>query len=246
MQAQLPEFEVRLAMRYGEPAIAATLRALQAHGLQRLLVLPLYPQYSASTVASRARRGRAPSWRGWRRRPSCAAINDYHLDDAWLDALAASVQNHWDLHGRGERLLLSFHGLPQRMVAAGDPYARAVRGRRAGAGATAAAGATTQWQLTFQSRFGREPLAAALHRRERWRRWRAQGVRHVDVLCPGFAVDCLETLEEIAVENAAGLPRRRRRALRYIPALNASARPCRRAGGAGAPARLGLAALSER
>ena len=120
LQAQLPEFEVCLAMRYGNPAVAQVLRELQARGLQRLLVLPLYPQYSASTVASAHDAVLAEVSR-WRLLPELRLINDYHLDETWLDALAASVENHWDLHGRGELLLVSFHGLPQRFIRAGDP-----------------------------------------------------------------------------------------------------------------------------
>ncbi len=219
LQAQLPEFDVRLAMRYGEPAVADVLRGLHAGGLQRLLVLPLYPQYSGSTVAS-AHDAVMAELASWRRMPELRLVNDYHLDEGWLDALVASVQTHWDLHGRGDRLLVSFHGLPERFVRAGDPYARQCR-----AGAQALAQrlglADGEWQLSFQSRFGREPwlqpytdqVLTALAR---------QGHGVVDVLCPGFAVDCLETLEEIAVENAETFQHAGGRQLRYIPALNAS------------------------
>ncbi|MEO7251319.1 MAG: ferrochelatase [Arenimonas sp.] len=219
LQAQLPEFEVCLAMRYGNPAVAPVLRELQARGLQRLLVLPLYPQYSASTVASAHDAVLAEVSR-WRLLPELRLINDYHLDETWLDALAASVENHWDLHGRGERLLVSFHGLPQRFISAGDPYAGQCE-----AGAQALARRlrldAEQWQLTYQSRFGREPWLqpatdATLTGLAR------QGVKTVDMICPGFAVDCLETLEENAIDNAALFVRAGGVQLRYIPALNAT------------------------
>ena len=219
LQAQLPEFEVCLAMRYGNPSVGSVLRELQARGLQRLLVLPLYPQYSASTVASAHDAVLAEVSR-WRLLPELRLINDYHLDETWLDALAASVENHWDLHGRGERLLVSFHGLPQRFISAGDPYARQCE-----AGAQALARRlrldAEQWQLTYQSRFGREPwLQPATD--DTLTAMARQGVKTVDMICPGFAVDCLETLEENAIDNAALFVRAGGAELRYIPALNAT------------------------
>jgi ferrochelatase len=157
---------------------------------------------------------------GWRAMPELRLINDYHLDDAWLDALAASVQTHWDLHGRGDRLLISFHGLPQAFVRAGDPYAR-----QCATGAQALARrlrlSDGQWQISYQSRFGREPWLEPYTDRT-LQTLAAEGVRTVDMICPGFAVDCLETLEENAVENANLFKRSGGGELRYIPALNAS------------------------
>lgn len=218
LQVQLPEFEVRVAMRYGNPGVSAVLRELQAGGMQRLLVLPLYPQYSASTVAS-VHDAVLAELAGWRRLPELRLVNDYHLDETWLDALAASVQNHWDLHGRGERLLLSLHGIPQRMVDAGDPYAR-----QCAAGARALAQRlqldASSCLLTYQSRFGREAWLQP-YTSQTLQALARNGVKTVDVLCPGFAVDCLETLEEIAIENAELFREAGGEALRYIPALNA-------------------------
>jgi ferrochelatase len=220
VQVQAPELDVRLAMRYGEPAIGATLREADAAGATRVLVLPLYPQYSASTTASVHDAVNA-ELAGWRRRPALSLLADYHLDAGWLEALASSVREHWQTQGRGERLLLSFHGLPAAQDRAGDPYAQQCR-------ASAAALAQLlglregEWLLTFQSRFGRaewlqpytEATLAQLAR---------EGVRRIDVLCPGFAVDCLETLEEIAVDNAARFRAAGGESLNYIPALNAGA-----------------------
>jgi ferrochelatase len=195
------------------------LRELQAQGLQRLLVLPLYPQYSASTTAS-AFDAVTSELAGWRRIPELRLVNDYHMDEAWLDALEASVRTHWDLHGRGEKLLLSFHGLPQRFIAAGDPYAQ-----QCATGAQALAQRlrlpADAWQLSYQSRFGREPWLAP-HTDETLAAWAKQGLRTVDVLCPGFAADCLETLEEMAMRNAGHFRAHGGQALRYIPALNSS------------------------
>jgi len=212
---RLPDWQVRHAMRYGEPAVASVLRALRAEGVQQIRVLPLYPQYSTTTTAS------------VEDAVAAAGIDlpvqirrDYHTDPGWVAAIAASIRAHWQAHGVGERLLLSFHGIPQRLVDAGDPYARQCEASTV-AIADALGLARDELLLTFQSRFGRErwlqpDTQATLEALAR------AGVRTVDVLCPGFAVDCLETLEEIAVENAAAFRAAGGTALRYIPCLNAS------------------------
>jgi len=178
------------------------------------VVLPLYPQYSDTTTGSVADVvGRTPD-------PAVRMLRDYHLDAAWVAAVAASIRAHWSTHGRGGHLLLSLHGIPQRLVDAGDPYATQCQ-----ASARAIADAlgldAGEWTLAYQSRFGSE----------RWLQpatvdvidaLAVGGVRTLDVVCPGFAVDCLETLEEISMmlaerfEHAGGK-------LRYIPCLNASA-----------------------
>ena len=217
VQTQLPEVEVRLAMRYGEPSIASQLRGLE--GATPLAVLPLYPQYSASTTATVHDEVMAVVGRG-KSAPPLSMLSDYHLDEAWLDAVADSVRAYWREHGRGEQLLLSFHGLPVAQVRAGDPYERQCQAsaqalaRKLGLG-------DAEWALTYQSRFGKaewlQPyLSEFLQARAR------EGARRLDVACPGFAVDCLETLEEIAVENAAYFRAAGGEALHYIPALNAS------------------------
>jgi ferrochelatase len=220
LQSQLPDVDVRLAMRYGQPSIASVLRELQASDMARLLVLPLYPQYSASTVAS-VHDAVMAELSGWRCLPELRLVNDYHDDSGWLDALEASVLEHWDLHGRGDVLLLSFHGLPERFIRAGDPYARQCE---ASARALAARLGLPdeQWRLSYQSRFGREPwLQPATD--VTLDALAGSGARKVDVICPGFAVDCLETLAEIAMENAERF-RARGGELRYIPALNGTPR----------------------
>ena len=219
VQAQLPEFEVRLGMRYGEPSIPAQLRAAHDAGLDRLLVLPLYPQYAASTVAA-VHDAVFDELKRWRVVPELRLVRDYFVDAGWLDALADSVRAHWAAQGRGERLVMSFHGLPQRHIAAGDPYrAQCEAGARALAKRLGLD--DDAWLLTFQSRFGREewlqPYTDAT-----LRGLASGGVRRIDLVCPGFAVDCLETLEENAIENAAVFREAGGEAVNYIPCLNAA------------------------
>ena len=213
VQSRLPQWRVAHAMRYGEPSLASALRQLRADGVRAVRVLPLYPQYSTTTTEAVAdviaKHGQGLE---------VAMLQDYHRDAGWAAAVAASIRAHWDAHGRGERLLLSFHGIPQRLVDAGDPYAMQCE---ASAQAIAAALDVPRAELllTFQSRFGREQwlqpyTQATLEQLAR------DGVRTVDVACPGFAVDCLETLEEITVENANAFRALGGEALRYIPCLN--------------------------
>lgn len=214
VQQRLPQLRVAHAMRYGEPALAATLATLRQDGIRRVLVLPLYPQYSTTTTASVA--DVLAGATGIETR----LVNEYHLDAGWIAAIAASIRAHWQVHGRGERLVLSFHGIPQRLVDDGDPYAAQCE-----AGVAAIARALElrdgEFVLSYQSRFGREawlqPATQAT-----LQALAAAGVRRVDVVCPCFAVDCLETLEEIAMVNAEAFRSAGGEALHYIPCLNAS------------------------
>lgn len=223
MQDRLPELRVAWAMRYGNPSMAATVAALRADGVRRIVLLPLYPQYSTTTTASvtdvaeRLAREAGDALR-------IDTIADYHLDPAWIAAVADSIRAHWAQHGRGERLLFSFHGIPQRLVDAGDPYRTQ---SQASVDAIVAALADVpgfepaQAMLTFQSRFGREPWLQP-YTDKTLEALAAQGVKRIDIVCPGFAVDCLETLEEITVENDALFRAGGGDALRYIPCLNAA------------------------
>lgn len=210
--------EVRLAMRYGQPAVAAVLDDWIRHGLRRLIVLPLYPQYSATTTASVFDAVNAALGR-WRWPPELRLINDYFDEAGWVAAIAGSIRAHWGAHGRGERLLFSFHGLPQRYLIAGDPYFCQCQ---ASARKIAAALELTDgdWQLSFQSRVGREEWLRP-YTDQTVVALAAEGVRRLDVVCPGFAADCLETLEEIALQNGDAFRAAGGEALRYIPALNA-------------------------
>jgi len=217
VQRRLPQARVVHAMRYGEPAMAATLDALRQAGIARVVVLPLYPQYSTTTSASVAD-VLAQETGGAARGMQMAMIDDYHLDPGWVEAVAESIRAAWRRHGRGEKLLFSFHGIPQRLVDGGDPYEMQTRASVA-AIARALELREDDYVLAFQSRFGREawlqPATDAT-----LRALAQAGRKRVDVVCPGFAVDCLETLEEISLQNAALFRAHGGDELHYIPCLN--------------------------
>ncbi len=216
VQGRLPEWQVTHAMRYGEPSLASALARLKSEGAREARVLPLYPQYSTTTTAAVAD-VIATHGKGL----DVAMLTEYHRDAGWARAVADSIRAHWELNARGEQLLLSFHGIPQRLVDGGDPYAAQCEASTQ-AIAEALGIAREEIMLTFQSRFGREQwlqpyTQATLEQMGR------DGVHVVDVVCPGFAVDCLETLEEITIENAKFFRDAGGQALRYIPCLNAGA-----------------------
>lgn len=219
VQARLPACAVALAMRYGQPALGATLRALRERGLQRLLVLPLYPQYSATTTAA-VFDALAREFAAWSDVPAVRFVHDYHDEPDWLDAVAASIHAQRG-PASGDKLLLSFHGIPERYARRGDPYPQQCEdsAREIARRLHLEPG---QWKLAWQSRFGREPWMGPATV-DVLREWARAGVRRVDVACPGFAVDCLETLEEIALRYAEAFVQSGGANLRYLPALNASA-----------------------
>jgi protoporphyrin/coproporphyrin ferrochelatase len=210
---------IELAMRYGAPSIAVAMDRLDAAGIRRVLIVPLYPQYSATTTAAVFDAVHTAAAR-MRHVPELRTVADYHTAPRYIDALAGTVQNFWNANGRAEKLLLSFHGIPQRYVRSGDPYAEQCLETAALLRDRLMMNAD-ELIVTFQSRVGREAWLAP-YTDATLSQLPKQGVRRVQVLCPGFAVDCLETLEEIAIRgneqfHAAGGQR-----LEYIPALNAS------------------------
>lgn len=210
---------VQLAMRYGRPSIPEVLAKLRARGLARLVVLPLYPQYSAATTATVFDEV-ASVLAGWRDLPELRFVRGFHDDSNWLDTLATSVQRHWDREGRGDRLVMSFHGLPQQAIDRGDPYAAECQ-VTAEALADRLSLRPGTWQLSYQSRLGRgrwlEPATdATLATLAR------QGARRVDVVFPGFVADNLETLEEIAMEGRETFIKAGGEALRVVPCANDS------------------------
>ncbi|MEE9142913.1 MAG: ferrochelatase [Gammaproteobacteria bacterium] len=212
-------FEVPLAlgMRYGNPSIPQALAELSDKGAERIIVLPLYPQYSGTTTASTLD-AVARALGSVRVVPELRFINGYHDAPGFIDAVARSIEDYWKENEPGELLLFSFHGIPERCVEAGDPYEEQCQQtaqlitRRLGLD-------EHRWRLSFQSRVGREPWLQP-YTDVVVEELAKDGVQSVDVVCPGFSVDCLETLEEIALgererfENAGG------KRLAYIPALN--------------------------
>jgi protoporphyrin/coproporphyrin ferrochelatase len=209
---------VRVAMRYGPPSIPTVLREMQDAGVRRLLVLPLYPQYSATTTASVFDAVFA-ELRTWRWVPELRTVAEYFNDPAHLDLLAARIRAHRETHGEADKLLFSFHGIPERFFRDGDPYFCQCQ-------ATAREVAQRldlpreRWMVSFQSRVGREPWLKP-YTDETLGRWPGEGVKSVQVVCPGFAVDCLETIEEIGDENREHFLKAGGERYEYIAALNA-------------------------
>jgi ferrochelatase len=221
LQAKLLELgnnlPVELAMTYGNPSMASGLDALMVKGVKEVIVLPLYPQYSATTtgaVFDQLARvfSKRPEF------PALTFIRDYYRSPAYVSALAQSVREHWQEHGKGERLLMSFHGIPQRYADNGDPYPEHCR-QTAQALAEALELSDEQWVCSFQSRFGKEEWIKP-YTDVTLQQW-GQEIEQVDVICPAFAADCLETLEEIEVENNDLFIEAGGKVLSYIPALNA-------------------------
>ncbi len=205
------------ASRYGEPAVPRALERLKREGCDRILVVPLYPQYAASTTGSVVDAVAAFLGRT-RDVPALRWVRDFHDHPGYIAALAARVREHWDASGRPDKLVMSFHGLPRRSVEQGDPYERECR-ETARLLAHALGLADGQWQIGFQSRFGAgewlEPYTASVLRdlgRARTRR--------VDVFCPGFVADCLETLEELGIEGKQTFLAAGGGEFRLVPCLN--------------------------
>lgn len=212
MQALLPHWRVLPAMRYGQPALRGLLQRLKGEGAP-LWVLPLYPQYSTTTTVSVQDVVDAQF-------PQAVSVKDYAEDPDWIEAVAASIAQWRQTNGSGQHLLFSFHGLPQRVANNGDPYPQRCQ-RSAALIAQALGLGEGDWTLTYQSRFGKERWLEPATDVE-LKAMAARGLRTVDVVCPGFAVDCLETLEEVGMQFAEGFAHDGG-TLRYIPCLNDSA-----------------------
>ncbi|MDX1453138.1 MAG: ferrochelatase [Oleiphilaceae bacterium] len=209
---------VDFAMRYGQPAMAQVIDRMLEEGVRRVLVLPLYPQYSGSTTGSTFDAlSKDFTQRRWL--PHLQFVASYHDEPAYIAALAESVRQHWEQHGRADKLVLSYHGVPRRYLDQGDPYhcqchvttrllANAL-GLEAGS-----------YMTTFQSRFGKAEWLKP-YTDQTLKALPEQGIKSVQVICPGFSSDCLETLEEIAVENRDYFIEAGGERFEYIPALNA-------------------------
>jgi len=211
---------IALAMRYGSPSIEAGLEELRDADARRILVLPLYPQYSATTTAS-IFDAVADALRKWRWIPELRFINHYHDEPAYIGALADSVRRHRAQFGTSDKLLLSFHGIPEEYFHKGDPYFCECQksGRLL---AEALDLKPDQWQLSFQSRLGPKQWLQP-YTDKTLETMASEGVKSVQVICPGFSADCLETLEEIAMENREVFLEAGGERYEYIPCLNAEA-----------------------
>ena len=220
LAARLPDTPVALGMSYGSPSLASAVDDLLAQGVEHIVVLPLYPQYSCSTVAAvwdELARILAKK----RAIPGISFIRDYAEHPDYIHALAASVRASFAVHGEPDLLLLSYHGIPQRYANQGDDYPQ--RCRDTTRELVSALGLPPERvMMTFQSRFGREPWLTP-YTDETLKMLGAKGTKHIQLLCPGFAADCLETLEEIAVQNREIFLEAGGKQYEYIPALNADA-----------------------
>ena len=216
----LPPLRVEVGMLYSPPELRDALERLRAAQLQRILVLPLFPQSCGATTGA-VRDAVARLTRAWPAPPQLRFVDGYHAYPPYIEALRESVAEHWQAHGRGDHLLMSFHGIPQARVAAGDPYAREAH-ETARLLAQALALPAGSWSVSFQSRFGAARWTSP-DTQEVLRAFPARGIRAVSVVCPGFAVDCLETLEEINIENRAAFLAAGGTRFEYIPCLNARA-----------------------
>jgi ferrochelatase len=216
LQVPMP-LTVDFAMRYGEPSIAGALARLKSEGCERVLVLPMYPQYAASTTASAVDQV-AGFLRRTRNVPEIRLVKHFHDHPSYIGALASLVQEHWRRSGRPDKLIMSFHGLPRFTLARGDPYHCECH-KTAHLLADKLELAESHWQIAFQSRFGRaewlEPYTAST-----LAGYGRDGLRRVDVICPGFVADCLETLEEIGVEGRKIFLGAGGREFHLLPCLN--------------------------
>lgn len=209
-QSSPNRYRVALGMNYGIPSIKAGLQTLRDSGAERIIVLPLFPQYSDTSTGSSFDRLNG----------TVTKITSYHDHPAYIAALATSIKEHWQQHGKSQHLLISFHGIPERFAAEGDPYPTHCA-RTAQLLAEALQLPSDQWTLCYQSQFGYDkwlkPSTQAL-----FTTLPQQGIKTLDIVCPGFAVDCLETLEEIAETGKESFIAAGGENLNYICALNSN------------------------
>ena len=220
LQALLTDdVHVELAMTYGNPSFETCLEKLNTQGFENIVVLPLYPQYSATTTAAIYDQV-ANFIKKTRDLPSIHLIKDYHQNESYINALAKKIDAFWQEHGRAEKLLFSFHGIPKSYVEKGDPYRKQVE-QSVKLLVEKLKLNESEYQLCFQSRFGPTEWLQP-YTDKTLEAWGKDGIRSVDVVCPAFSADCLETLEEIAEENKEIFMENGGEQYRYIPALNES------------------------
>lgn len=213
------DFEVEVAMRYGNPSVKSKITALHDKGVRKIIVLPLYPQYSGATNGSTFDAiGKALSKQRWV--PSVNFVSDYYQRDSYIKAIGDSILTHWEKHGRNQKLIMTFHGVPKKYITKGDPYESQCK-QSAQRIADYLKLEEQEWKLVFQSRFGAEEWLKP-YCDETLKGLPEQGIKSVDMVCPGFSADCLETLEEIESENKEYFMEAGGQAYAYIPCLNDS------------------------
>ncbi len=213
------DFELEVAMRYGNPSVDQKIKALHEKGVRKLVIIPLYPQYSGSTNGSTFD---AVSQTLVKHRwvPSINFVSDYFQRDDYITAVGDSILSHWEIHGRNQKLVMSFHGVPKKFITRGDPYQhqccdtaeRIARYLKLN---------DDEWQLVFQSRLGAEEWLQP-YCDQTLKNYPGQGIKSIDIVCPGFSADCLETLEEIEGENRDYFMQAGGERYNYIPCLNDS------------------------
>jgi len=211
------DYIVEVAMRYGSPSVEEKLASLHQRGVRKIIAIPMYPQYSGSTNGSTFDAiGSALSKQRWV--PNLNFVSDYYQRPTYIKAIADSITAHWDKHGRNQKLVMSFHGVPKKYITRGDPYqSQCIETSKAVAEYLKLN--DDEWMLVFQSRFGAEEWLQP-YCDETLKSLPEQGIKSVDMICPGFSADCLETLEEIEGENKEYFMEAGGEQYSYIPCLN--------------------------
>ncbi len=213
------DFHVEVGMRYGNPSIESCIQRLHESGVRKVIAIPMYPQYSGSTNGSTFDAiGAALSKQRWV--PDLNFVSDYWQHQAYITAIGESVKAHWAEHGRKQKLVMSFHGVPKKFSTRGDPYEWQCK-ESAQRIADYLGLQDNEWKLVFQSRLGAEEWLQP-YCDQTLKSFPKQGVKSVDMICPGFSADCLETLEEIDGENKEYFLEAGGEDYSYIPCLNAA------------------------
>lgn len=213
------EYHVEVAMRYGNPSIESKVKALHEAGVRKIIVIPLYPQYSGSTNGSTFDAlSKALTKQRWV--PTLKFVSDYYQQDNYVSAIGDSIKAHWQTHGRKQKLIMSFHGVPKKFSLRGDPYEAQCKESAQRIADYLQLG-DDEWMLVFQSRLGAEEWLQP-YCDQTLKALPEQGIKSVDIVCPGFSADCLETLEEIDGENKEYFMQAGGESYSYIPCLNDS------------------------
>ncbi len=214
------DYEVEVAMRYGKPSVQDKITALHEKGVRKIIAIPLYPQYSGATNGSTFDAiAKALTKQRWV--PNLTFVSDYYQRDSYIKAVGDSILAHWNTHGRNQKLVLTFHGIPKKYITRGDPYEAQCKDSAQRIADYLELG-DEDWILVFQSRFGAEEWLQP-YCDQTLKNLPTQGVKSVDIICPGFSADCLETLEEIDQENREYFIDAGGEGYAYIPCLNDSA-----------------------